>query len=201
MARLGQVNANLVRPPGLQPALQQRVAVEEFQRADVGHRPLADAGQRRAAAAFVAPVADEVRDERLRLDAAQDDRLVDAADLVLAEHLHEPALGLGARARIIRPLVSRSRRWTARTRNALAGSAWLAPRPAASAASSGPGCGGRSRRGWAESAAAAAARIAPRCDGRWSRRRASPRPPGGCRGGGSLRPRPAAGRPAALARL
>ena len=96
MPRLGQVNANLVRPPGLQPALQQGVAFEEFQRADVGHRPLADAGKRRAPAALVAPVADELRDERLRLDAAQDDRLVDAADLVLAEHLHEPAFALGA---------------------------------------------------------------------------------------------------------
>ena len=53
-------------------------------------------GQRRAAAAAVAPVADQVRLERLLLDPALDDRQVDAVDGVLAEHLHQPPLGLGA---------------------------------------------------------------------------------------------------------
>ena len=110
-------------------------------------------GQRRAAAAAIAAVAEQARIEGVRLDAALDDGLVDA--------LRWRACGTSApataprrrsRARTIRPLVSRSRRWTTRTRG---------PKPACPplppAGTAGParaGSAGASRRAWADAAAA-----------------------------------------------
>jgi hypothetical protein len=64
MPRLGQVDANLVRAARFEPAGHERVVVAKvLDRLDVGDGPLALLSARRATAA-VAPVADEIRDDR-----------------------------------------------------------------------------------------------------------------------------------------
>ena len=106
---------------GLETAFDERVTLKILQRPHMRHRPLADLRQIRAAAAAVAAVADQSRFDRLGLHAAVGDRMIDAMDVVPAEHLHQRRSASALTASTITPLVSRSKRCTNRTRGGLAG--------------------------------------------------------------------------------
>src|SRR5438093_8214535 len=61
MPQLRQMNANLVRAAGLQPARQERVARQLLDDFDMRDGLLADPGERGAAAAAIAAIARQVR--------------------------------------------------------------------------------------------------------------------------------------------
>lgn len=72
MTRLGKMNANLVRAPRFQLALDEREIADPFENTYVRDRSLAHARLFRAASPAVSPVAHQVRRDRLRLDVTVD---------------------------------------------------------------------------------------------------------------------------------
>jgi hypothetical protein len=85
VSQLGEVDANLVRSPGLQLALEDGKIGELFDGTDMSNRSLADIGQGRTPAAAVATVANQVGLDSLRFNPTNDHRQVTAMDRVLAE--------------------------------------------------------------------------------------------------------------------
>ena len=94
MAQLGKMDADLMGAARLQPAFDQRVIAQKFQGPDVRYRGLADVGQGRAAAAAVAPIADQAVGDRLGLDPARHHRQIAAMRGMLAKLLRQELLGL-----------------------------------------------------------------------------------------------------------
>jgi len=100
MAELGQVDANLVLPPGFQAALDQGRTRERRDRLDVRDRTLR-LGRNSApgtpevpvgAADSVAAIRDQTSFDALRGDLAVRDRMIDALDVVRAELRRQDAL-------------------------------------------------------------------------------------------------------------
>ena len=95
VARFAQVDADLVRPPRFQPALQERVAGQRLDRRNVRHGPLALAGERRTPPPAVATVFDEDRRDRLRRHRPGDQRQIPPRHGVQLELQAQAAFGVG----------------------------------------------------------------------------------------------------------
>src|ERR1700690_3011139 len=67
VAAFGQVDANLMGSASLQATLDQGIVAQPLYGTNVSHRPFADIWQVGAAATSVAPIADQVALDRLRL--------------------------------------------------------------------------------------------------------------------------------------
>ena len=93
MAQRGQVNADLMGPPRLQSARQQRVAGQPLRHVHVGHGLLAVVGVVGDAASAVAAVADQAEVDALRRREAGHDGEVTPDDGVGVELLTQAALG------------------------------------------------------------------------------------------------------------
>src|SRR5258708_40334186 len=85
VTQFGQVYANLVRPPRLQAARQERVSAQTLDDVNVGNRLLTLFWKVGAAAPAVAPVAHQIGAYPLRRDRPGHDREVAARDRVRVE--------------------------------------------------------------------------------------------------------------------
>ena len=86
---------DLVRPSGLQPAFDQGMVAELFDRPNVRHRAAADVRQRRAPPPAVATITNHSALDRLRLDRAAGDGQVSPLRRMLAKLLFQVLLCLG----------------------------------------------------------------------------------------------------------
>src|SRR5260370_11882984 len=93
VAQLGQVNANLMRPAGLQPAAQHRIAGQLFNKLNVRDGLLADARQLGAAAAAVAAISDQAGGNALRWKRAGNDRQISGQNRVGTKLLSQSSFG------------------------------------------------------------------------------------------------------------
>ena len=95
MTLLGKVNPDLMGSPGLEPAFNQGVAGERFERSNVRYGPFALCCFRRfrAPSASVAAIANQHAFNRHRIDIADDDGEIAASDRVLRELMDQRPFG------------------------------------------------------------------------------------------------------------
>src|SRR5260370_24048980 len=93
MPQLRQMNANLMRAPGLQPAREQRVLRQLFFDLDVGDGFLAQPAHERTSPPAIAAITDQMSSNSLRGQIARYDGQVAAHDRVLFELPAQALLG------------------------------------------------------------------------------------------------------------